>query len=396
MPESLLHTIWLHGLFRDLPQTTTDGRPVQVLDPGQHNLDAGPDFSAAILRIGELRLAGNVEIHVKSSDWYHHGHHTDPAYDSVILHVVREADREVLNSKGEVIPQCELRYPTDPAFIDSLLAQRNWLCSQQWEDSSSPLVTDWKRTVLTDRILKKAHAITQLLQLSCNNWEQAFYITLAHNFGFHTNSLPFEILAKQTPLPYLLKHRNSLFQLTAMLLGQSGLLTEDDPLFREYSFLQKKFGLQPMSASMWKMARMRPQNFPQVRIRQFAQLIHQSEHLLSAVLQTSDLKDLRALFAVEGMGRTAIDSLLINVAVPYKYAWGRAHNDAALREEAFALLQRIPAESNHIVNQWKALGVPVRSAADSQTFIHIYQEYCIRQRCLSCDVGLAIFTPAEK
>lgn len=414
MPEILLHTIWLHGLFRDFPQTTTDGRPVQVLDPGQHNLDAGPDFSAATICLGDLRLAGNIEMHIKASDWFRHGHHTDPAYDSVILHVVREADKETVNSKGERIPTLVLRYPDDPAVLEQLLAEHSWFCSIRWDKAVG--VEAWKAALLADRIHKKELAIRQLLSASRGDWNEAFYITLAHNFGFHTNSLPFELLAKQTPLPYLLKHRNSLFQLTAMLLGQSGLLKEDDPLFREYSFLQKKFTLVPLNGSIWKMARMRPQNFPQVRIRQFAQLIHDREHLLSEILQTSDLKQLRKLFeplpadagnncqlstvncqlSEAPLGRTAIDTLLINVAVPYKYAWGRTHNMPALCDEALELLRRIPAERNHIVDEWKTLGIPLRSAADSQAFIHLYNEYCIRQRCLSCDLGLAIYTPEEK
>lgn len=422
MPEILLHTIWLRGLFRDFPQQTTDGLPVEVLDSGQHNLDSGPDFSAAVLRIGDLRLAGNVEIHVSSSDWNRHGHQTDPAYDSVILHVVRTADREVFNSRGERIPQLELRYPSDPAFLEGLIASHSWLCSQQWNTASEGYGS-WRSALLEDRILKKTTAIRQLLQLSCNHWEQAFYITLAHNFGFHTNSLPFELMAKQTPMQYLLKHRSSLFQLQAMLLGQAGLLEEpyisklshlDDSadenspcprgkgqgkgaLQSEYRFLQKKFSLVPIDGSLWKYGRMRPQNFPHVRIMQFAALIHEHDNLLSEVLSLSDVKQLRAFFidatraggSVPPLGRSAADVLIINSAVPYKYAWGRTHAKPSLMEEASALLDKLPAETNHILDQWKELGVLIRTAADSQAFIHLYQEYCLRQRCLSCDLGIA-------
>lgn len=443
MPEILLHTIWLRGLFRDFPQQTTDGLPVEVIDPGQHNLDSGPDFSAAILRIGNLQLAGNVEIHVSSSDWNRHGHQTDPAYDSVILHVVRTADREVFNSRGERIPQLELRYPSDPAFLEGLIASHSWLCSQQWNTASEGYGS-WRSALLEDRILKKTTAIRQLLQLSCNHWEQAFYITLAHNFGFHTNSLPFELMAKQTPMQYLLKHRSSLFQLQAMLLGQAGLLEEPyisrigsqapqasqafplegqgipsaettpcpfrgkgqgkgagqpglGALQSEYRFLQKKFSLVPIDGSLWKYGRMRPQNFPHVRIMQFAALIHEHDNLLSEVLSLSDVKQLRAFFidatraggSVPPLGRSAADVLIINSAVPYKYAWGRTHAKPSLMEEASALLDKLPAETNHILDQWKELGVLIRTAADSQAFIHLYQEYCLRQRCLSCDLGIA-------
>lgn len=427
MPEFLLHTIWLHGLFRDFPQQTTDGLPVEVVDPGQHNLDAGPDFSAASLRIGGQLLVGNVEIHVCSSDWNRHGHQSDPAYDSVILHVVRTADRVVFNSKGQPIPQLQLRYPDDPAFLDSLVADHTWLCSQQWRSEQDRLCS-WRRVLLEDRILKKELAIRQLLQLSTNNWEQAFYVTLAHNFGFHTNALPFELTARQTPMQYLLKHRSSLFQLEAMLLGQAGLLEEpyiarlsnlEDPaddsslalsgvgdrrigtyskrLQAEYRFLQKKFTLMPIDGAMWKYARMRPQNFPHVRLMQFAALIHEHDNLLSEVLSRPDLRSLRSLFTPQAgsaspiprLGASSVDTLIINSAVPYKYAWGRTHAKPQLCDDAFALLEQLPAEKNSIVEQWKELGVSVRTAADSQAFLHLYQEYCLRRRCLECDLGIA-------
>ena len=428
MPEFLLHTIWLNGLFRDFPQTTTDGRQLEVIDPGNHNMDAGPDFSAAQIRMDGVVLVGNVEIHVKSSDWVKHGHHQDAAYDTVILHVVKEADKEIFNSRGEKIAQCELKYPEDPQFLDALLANRKWLCAREWEQEDAR-IDNWKHTLLQDRMMRKCAAIDQLMLLTHNAWNEAFYVTIAHNFGFHTNSLPFELMAKQTPLNYLMKHRSSVFQLEAILFGQSGLLTAematDDyslRLWKEYCFLQKKFNLVPITGSMWKMGRMRPQNFPHLRIAQFAKLIHQSEHLLSEIIQTDDLKKLRQCFFVipseywqthyrfgaevppaaekaapKGtIGKSAVDVLIINTAVPYKYAWGRAHGDKTLRENAFRLLDTIPAEKNHIISQWRTLGVRIRSAADSQAFIHLYQEYCIRQRCLNCDVGYQIFTPSEQ
>lgn len=417
MPELLLHIIWFRGLFRDFPQQTTDGLAVEVVDPGQHNPDAGPDFSAAQLRIGGQLIAGNVEIHVKSSDWYNHGHQSDPAYDSVVLHVVRTADREVRNSKGRLLPQLELRYPSDSAFMNELLTTRyaELGVAQCALQPSQTAAHDWRKALLEDRILKKTLAIRQLLHLSTNNWEQAFYITLAHNFGFHTNGLPFELLAKQTPLPFLLKHRSSLFQLQAMLLGQSGLLAEPffcrlapslekaEALQREYAFLQKKFTLQPLDGSLWKYARLRPQNFPHVRILQFAALVYTFDNLLSRVLDAHSLRDFRSLFSAPyadgqngpALGRSSVDSLIVNVAVPYKYAWGRAHACESLCSEAYALLEQLPAEKNGVVEQWKALGVEVRTAADSQAFIHLYQEYCLRQRCLECDLGFGIFTPEK-
>lgn len=430
MPELLLHYIWQRGLFRIFPQQTTDGRLVEVLDVGRHNLDAGPDFFSATIRIDGMTWTGNVEIHVKSSDWYRHNHQTDAAYDSVILHVVRQADREVLNSKGQTIVQCELKYPEDADYLTEMLADKSSLCSQKLLAEPELIRADWKQALLNDRMKKKNAAIQQLLMLNHNAWDQSFYITLAHNFGFHTNGLPFELLAKQTPLAYLQKHRSSLLQIEAILFGQSGLLTEqtatDDysrRLWKEYLFLQKKFSLQPLDGSMWKLLRMRPHNFPHVRIAQFAALFCQTEFLLSQLISFSNPKDIRPLLEVSAsdywqshyrfgaeiplkendksltrgkLGKSALDVLMINSVVPYKYAWGRAHKDLKMQEDAFALLAAIPAEKNSIIDQWKLLGQKVRNAADSQSYLHLYQEYCLRQRCLSCDVGYQIFTPENK
>ncbi|MBQ9705183.1 MAG: DUF2851 family protein [Paludibacteraceae bacterium] len=419
MPELLLHYIWLRKAFMAFPQTTTDGREVEVVDVGLHNMDAGPDFFNAKLRIGGVMWAGNVEIHVLSSDWYRHGHDTDPAYDSVVLHVVKRADREVYNSRGEAVVQCELRYPEAEHQLERLLQDRQELCRMRLTADPSLLTDDWKRSLLRDRMRRKTEAIDQLLELTRNNWEEAFYITLAHNFGFHTNGLPFELTARQTPLAFLLKHRNSLFQLEAMLFGQSGLLTEtaatDDysrRLLAEYRFLQQKFSLVPIDGSRWKMLRMRPRNFPHVRIAQFAALLHQSEFLFSQVVQETGLKQLRSLFdaepsdywqthyrfgaqaplSVKTLGKTAVDLLLVNTVAPYQNAWAATRSNRAGQEGAFALLEAIPAERNHITDRWRLLGLTVRTAADSQAYIQLYEHYCLVNRCSGCDVGYQIFT----
>lgn len=407
MPEILLHYIWSKGLFLGLPQITTDGRSVEVISMGKHNLDQGPDFFGAVIRIGGVEWSGNVEIHVRASDWYKHGHQHDKAYDNIILHVVREADKPVFSTTGQLIAQCELQFPENSSYLAQMLADRSSLCAEQLFAHPELLQDNWKTTLLRDRMQKKTQAIETLLRQTCNAWEQAFYITLAHNFGFHTNGLPFELLAKHTPLACLQKHRDSLFQLEAILYGQSGLLTSEtatdeyrQKLLTEYTFLRKKFSLTPIDGTMWKRMRMRPQNFPEVRIAQFAALIHHSEGLFAKIIQESDPQLLRSLFAIQAsdywrnakIGKGAIDVLLINTVVPYKYAWGKQHAQPALQEEAYRILQQLPAEENHNITQWKLLGVEINNAADSQTFIHLYQDYCIRHRCLNCDIGYQIFT----
>lgn len=419
MPELLLHYIWQRKAFLVFPQYTADGKAVEVVDVGLHNSDSGPDFFNAKIRIDGVMWVGNIEIHLLSSDWYRHGHDKDKAYDSIVLHVVKKIDREVFNSKGEQVVQCELRYPTDEKQLERLLIDRLSLCSDRLFEDTSLLTDDWRHSLLTDRLKKKMSAIEQLLALNRNNWEEAFYITLAHNFGFHTNGLPFELLAQSLPLPFILKHRDNLFQLEAMLFGQAGLLNEtvvtDDytkSLWAEYSFLKKKFSLTPIDGSIWKMLRMRPQNFPHIRIAQFAALLHQSEFLFSKVTEQTNLKTLREMFNITPseywsehyrfgaivpkmnatLGTNAIDLLIINTIVPYKFAFARSKGYLAGQDAAFSLLLNIPAEKNNIINRWRLLGFKIKNAADSQTFIHLYQNYCLKNRCMSCDVGWQIFT----
>lgn len=387
MPEFLLHFIWSRGLFASTDLTSTDGRRIEVLSPGVHNLDAGPDFTGAHLRIDGVEMVGQIEIHVLASDWYRHHHHLDPAYDSVLLHVVRRADKRVYNTQGEALLQLELPYDDDrdylsrltedAALMDSALATHR--CGARLLQDPDLLTQGWKHTMLMRLMECKQASIERLLQVSVNDWNNAFYISLAHHFGFHVNGVPMEMLALATPLKCLLKHRDNLFQLTSLLLGQSGLLTETDPEWQEYVFLRTKFSLTPLDAALWKRGRLRPQTQPQVRIRQLARLLHGDEFLFSRCMEATDVKALRALFATTGMGRSSVDSLLINVVVPFLYAQGE-------QGRALMLLESLPAEENRIIRQWRLLGQSVHNAADTQALIHLYRTCCEPGLCLTCSV----------
>ena len=398
MPEIVLHYIWEHCLWAGFEQYTTDGKKVDILSVGEHNRDAGPDYSHARIRIDGHEWVGNIEIHVCASDWTKHHHHLDKAYDNIILHVVRTADKPIYNSKGELVPQCELNYPSDKDYLSALFesAQRmdNAIarigCAEQLLHDPRLLTEGWRKTLLCKRLECKRASITRLLEITKGSWEHALYISLARNFGFHTNSVPFEELAINTPLSCLQKHRNSLFQLTALLLGQAGLVQEPE-LQKEYDFLRVKFGLTPLEGSIWKHARLRPQNSPELRIRQFAQLMHQSENLLSKILDTDDLKELEVLFAVPQMGKSSVDILLINTVIPYKYAYALHQNNPVKAEQALRLMEKIPAENNTIVRQWRVLGQEVKNAADTQALLHLYQNYCQHHECINCEVGYKIF-----
>ena len=398
MPEIVLHYIWEHCLWAGMAQQTTDGRTVEILSVGEHNRDAGPDYSHARVRIDGREWIGNIEIHVCSSDWIKHRHHLDKAYDNVILHVVRTADKPVYNSRGELVTQCELQYPGDKDYLTGLFAAAQQMdsavarigCAAQLLRDPKLITEGWRKNLLRKRLECKQASIMRLLEITKGSWEHALYISLARNFGFHTNSLPFEQLAINTPLSYLQKHRNSLFQLTALLMGQASLI--DEPAMqKEYDFLRIKFDLTPMDGSVWKHGRLRPQNSPELRIRQFAQLLYQSENLFSKILDTSDLKDLQQLFMVDKMGKSSIDILLINTVIPYKYAYSLYKNNPAEAEEAMKLMEHIAPENNTIIRQWRVLGQEVRNAADTQALLHLYQNYCQHHECINCEVGHAIF-----
>lgn len=398
MPEIVLHYIWEHCLWAGFEQYTTDGKKVEILSVGEHNRDAGPDYSHARIRIDGHEWVGNIEIHVCSSDWTKHHHHLDKAYDNIILHVVRTADKPIYNSKGELVPQCELNYPSDKDYLSALFESAQRMdsaiarigCAEQLLHDPRLLTEGWRKTLLCKRLECKRASITRLLEITKGSWEHALYISLARNFGFHTNSVPFEELAINTPLSCLQKHRNSLFQLTALLLGQAGLVQEPE-LQKEYDFLRVKFGLTPLEGSIWKHARLRPQNSPELRIRQFAQLMHQSENLLSKILDTDDLKELEMLFAVPQIGKSSVDILLINTVIPYKYAYALHQNNPVKAEQAMRLMEKIPAENNTIVRQWRVLGQEVKNAADTQALLHLYQNYCQHHECINCEVGYKIF-----
>lgn len=400
MPEILLHYIWEHCLWAGFAQKTTDGQPVEILSVGEHNRDAGPDYSHARVRIGAREWIGNIEIHVSSSDWNKHKHHLDKAYDTVILHVVRTADKPVYNSRGEEIPQCELQYPDEQDYLSGLFQAAQKMdsagsrigCAEQLLSDPTLLTEGWRRTLLRKRLDCKRASIERLLTITKNSWEHALYISLARNFGFHTNSLPFENLALATPLSCLQKHKNNLFQLTAILMGQAGLIKPDEEdLQREYDFMRQKFSLTPLDRSLWKHARMRPQNSPELRIRQFAMLFHQSEALFSKILDVETIEDCYPLFEATQMGKASIDILLINTVIPYKYAFALHQNNALRAAEALHLMESIAPENNSIIRQWRTLGQAVHSAADTQALLHLYQNYCQHHECINCEVGFTVF-----
>lgn len=419
MKESLLHYIWQNKLFFANELKTKNGVTLEVIDVGKPNSDAGPDFFNAKIKIGDTLWAGNVEIHMQSTDWNKHNHAKDKAYNNVILHVVKFADTDVFNADGKQIPQLELKYPLkiEDIYVD-LLQNNNWIpCSDRVKNVQKIVVSDWLNYLLSERLETKIQSIKQYLKQSENNWEEAFYVVLARSFGFGVNSQAFEMLAKSLPVSILYKHKNDLFQLEALLFGQAGLLpdVEDeyvDCLRKEYYFLQKKYALKPLDGSIWKLLRLRPDNFPHVRIAQFATLIFHASKLLSKILEQPELAFIKNIFSYEPSdywkthyrfgvesksrykvpGSLSVESIIINAVVPFVFCYADTKNNTELKDKALHLLEGLKPEQNSIIRNWTEIGLKALNAYDSQALIQLKNEYCANKKCLRCRIGHKVMT----
>ena len=423
--ELLLHYCWEHRIYPLKPLQTTDGQPVEVIDPGYHNHDAGPDYFNAKIRIGQEMWVGNVEIHERSRDWYVHGHDKQASYDNCVLHVVTTADRDVVTHDGHTLPQLVLEVPAHIRDnYQELLAEDAYPPCYKIIASLHPvLVHSWMAALQTQRLQEKTDSIAERVSALDGSWEAAYFTTLARNFGFGTNGDAFEQWARNIPLHAVDHHADDLFQIEAIFYGQAGLLniagvpermqleTAADPYFQrmqqEYEYLKHKFQLQPINPRCWRFMRMRPQNFPHIRIAQLARLYHEHRAQLSQILDITTTKQLQDLlrcgvspyweehytFGHESRKNTKMLSassmtlLMINTIVPMLFAYGKHMGKEELCERALDLLEQLKPEDNNIVRMWKQVGLPVASAGDSQALIQLKRQYCDRKDCLRCRFG---------
>ncbi len=421
MKEDFLHFIWKQSLYDKSNLIADNGENIEVLNPGEQNHDAGPDFFNARIKSDNTIWVGNVEIHVRSSDWMRHKHDTDKAYDNVILQVVADHDTPVYRTNGQQIPTVELAFnPTIYTNYLHLLKNQEWIPCESSIFKVDPFhLKHWLQGVLVERLEDKSREISSMLQHQKHDWDETFYQQLARNFGFKKNAQPFELLAKSLPYKYLAKHRNNLLQVEAMLFGQAGMLndliSEDEyysSLKKEYTFLKEKFSLKPLGGHLWKFLRLRPSNFPTLRIAQFGMLIHQSERLFSRLILCKNLKEIHALFAIAAssywddhylfhkrtkkkkklLGEDAVNVLIINTIVPFLFLYGVEKNLPEYKERALEFLDQIPPEKNSIVSKWDALGVKADNAFYSQALLQLTGKYCKFKRCLDCTVGRKIIT----
>ena len=416
--ERLLQYVWKYRLFSTVDLQTEEGIPVMVIDPGIQNTDAGPDFFNAKISISGAVWAGNVEIHRKASDWKNHHHDMDPAYDSVILHVVEEADAKACRTNGEKIPQAVIQIP--PAIQNNM----NWLlsrdtplpCAERIHEVEPVYISTWMNTLLTERLERKVNDIFSRLEQNRNDWNEVFYITLTRNFGFGNNSDAFEWLARSLPFRVILKQRCNSLQIESLLFGQAGLLVEelDDPYYQllqqEYHFLQKKYRLKPVDYGTIKQLRMRPLNFPHLRLAQLAAIWTHNDTLFSRLLEDNQLDTLKACFDVslsafwdthyqfrfpspakkKTIGLNATNIILINTVVPILFAYGKKMQKPDYCAKALQMLETIPAERNSLIVNFTEAGIPVKNASDSQAIIQLRREYCEKKKCLYCRIGFRL------
>ena len=413
--EQLLHYVWKHKIFPLKELKTTTGQQVEVIDTGLANTDAGPGFFNAKLKLDGVLWIGNIEIHERSSDWFKHGHHADAGYNSVILHIASEIDMEISRSNGERIPQIQLICPEAVRTnYKELLETASYPPCYRIIPSLSPFTAhSWMSALQMERFEQKATLLNERLKRCQGNWEDAFFITLARNFGFGLNGDAFETWAHQLPFRAVDKHRNDLFQIEAIFFGQAGILEDSDGdgyylrLKKEYTYLQHKFGLIPMDASLWRFLRLRPANFPHIRIAQLACLYHRAYGLLSRIMETETLQGVRDILKggtseywlthytfggsspsrPKTLSNTSLDLLIINTVVTFLYAYGLHKGNPVLCARAGSFLEELKAENNYITRMWEQCGMKASNAADSQALIQLKKEYCDKKKCLYCRIG---------
>jgi hypothetical protein len=416
MTEEFLHYLWKYRLLKPNLQLAT-GETCEVIDVGVHNQNAGPDFFNARIKIEDTIWAGNIEIHFKSSDWQTHKHHVDKAYENVILHVVRQNDKTLFRKNGQLLPTIEIKEDYHPEMFKrytEFMTNRNWVaCEKLLDRVDRFVINNWLDRMMIERLEEKALEIENQLHFNHNNWEQTFYEFLARNFGFKVNALPFDLLAKSLPLSYLGKHKNNKLQIEALLFGQAGLLKEGfndnypGQLWNEYKFLKDKYRLLPMDQHIWRFMRLRPSNFPTIRIAQFADLVFKSSHLFSKILEARSMKELSNLFNVsvsnywsnhylldkpssarsKNLGLAAIQLIIINTVIPFLFVYGKNRNDQGLIDRSLRYLDQLPGEVNSIVKKWETLGMSARTAFNSQALIELKSRYCNSKKCLQCAIG---------
>ncbi len=418
MTEAFLQYVWRFQLLAgDLK--TTDSESVRVVCPGDFNTDAGPDFYNALLFIGDIKWAGTIEVHVKSSDWLQHGHSTDKQYHNVVLHVVYEHDKDVVLQDGRKLPVVELKDIIPDSLwnsYDSLINPPKRMpiaCADYIRHIPSFFLNSYCDRLAVERVERKTLDVRRVLESTCGDWELTAFWFTAHYFGGKVNAIPFEQLAKSMNLPLLARWRDNPQRIEALLMGQAGFLDatfEDDypeSLKVDYNSLKSGFNLPGMDASQWKFFRIRPNSFPTIRISQFAQLVSKTPHLFSSLINAGSADQLFSMLDLDAsdywrnhyrfdvkstpcrkhLGKDLASSIIINAWVPILFEYGKSRSMQQYMDMAIDILYHLEPEKNSIVKLWEDLSVPTPDAARTQALLQLYNEYCTGKKCLDCRIG---------
>ena len=422
LSEKLLQYVWKNQWFAKEKLETVHKQPLSILNQGFPHQDAGPDFKQAIIKIDGVTWAGNVEVHIRSSDWYKHQHQNDAKYHSVILHVVYEHDQEVFIEPNVPLPTLMLQ----PLLSSQLLLRYSQLISssvslpcEAYIHKITPLTLHSFFTRLSfDRLSRKQAQIFEILHSFSEDWEQVLFYVICQSFGFKTNAPAFEMLGKALPYRILKKHTDSHLQVAALIFGQAGMLEEelDDAYYQslqnEYYYLRAKYKLVPIDAKCWNLLRLRPHNFPCIRLAQLAEMIYKHPQLFEKIISQNTLEHFHNLFinkpheywnthyyfgktsreSEKIMGESSFHLLLINALIPFLYSYNRFTGNEKQQEYSMRLLELLPFEENHITKKYQDKGFCAKQASHSQALLELYHEYCEKKRCIDCVIGQKIVT----
>ncbi|MFM7015649.1 MAG: DUF2851 family protein [Bacteroidota bacterium] len=421
MKEDFLHFIWKEQLFNTSNLKTCEGSAISIIDKGHYNHHSGPDFFNCQIKLDHLLWVGNVEIHLRSSDWYRHKHQEDIAYDNVILHVVLENDMEVYRSNGTTIPTLSLK---DKFYKESYLRYERFFnsgtlmypCIQNLSKVPKKIIEDTLSKNLENRILKNTSTIKDQLVITNNHWEEAFYHLLAKAFGFKVNAVPLQLLAETIPYTIIERESNDIFKIESLLFGVAGLLNtiEASPylskLKTEFKHQQKKYSLDALHPSIWKFGKLRPSNFPTIRISQLSMLLYKQKRLFKRCIHSNTIEDVKKLLITEAsdywathyhfekstqpivkhLGEESINGIIINCIVPFCYAYGLQIGNHEIQRKAHEWLKQLPAEKNKFTKLWNNASVQFINSSETQGLIQLNNSYCMKDKCVYCKIGSSI------
>jgi len=421
MKEDFLHFVWKEQLFDAAVLKTEDGQLVQIIDKGQYNHNAGPDFFNCQIQFDNIIWAGNIEIHIKSSDWYKHNHQDDHSYDNVILHVVLVHDMNVHRKDRSIIPTITLqnRFYQESLSRYQRFFQSNSMvypCRPYLEKMEETIIRKMLSSCLTDRLENKNKIILEQLTQTKNNWDESFYHLLAKSFGFKVNAVPLQLLAESIPLTTIERESNELFKIESLLFGVGGLLqtTIEDPyvikLKKEFEHQQNKYKLQSLHPAIWKFGKLRPPNFPTIRIAQFAMLLYRQKRIFKRCLNASTLESLQLIFSIEAsefwtthfhfekssnansklLGIESINNIIINVVIPFCYAYGKHIGSKTLLDKSIEWLNQIKPEKNKYTEIWEQSNYKFSNAGETQGLIELNNRYCVKNKCIHCKIGSSV------